>query len=371
MELVIDGRRVAAGSGGRPFDPDLPSVVLLHGAGMDHTVWAMQARALAHHGRNVFALDLPGHGGSDGPALDGIAALADWVLVLCAALPLERFRLAGHSMGALVAYETALRLTGVRMLVVTGHGAPHLRPTVVRDPDAPAAQLVEQLRGLGGLPERVLADGDLLDLVLPVFRADLAAATGYTCDPDTRLTCPVHALAGADDPLVGDAGLAAWGDRTTGATCCAQTGERSAVIVSASSRASPPGCSAATRPSRRKTTRSACAAALGSCVTTTTVSPRSASPRRTPRTSSPLSVSRLPVGSSASRTLGEPMSARAIATRCCWPPESSDGRRAASSSRPTVPSSSSARSDAWRAGVPAMIAGKATFSAAVSVGRSA
>ena len=58
MELSVAGRRVLAGTGGRAFDPKLPAAVFLHGAGMDHTIWALQTRSFAHHGRSVLALDL-------------------------------------------------------------------------------------------------------------------------------------------------------------------------------------------------------------------------------------------------------------------------------------------------------------------------
>src|SRR5690348_6394363 len=109
MQFTIDGKRVVAGTGGRDHAPGLPAIVLVHGAGMDHSVFALQARALAHHGRNVLALDLPGHGGSEGPALDSIVAMAAWVLRAASASGIERLRLAGHSMGALVALEAASR----------------------------------------------------------------------------------------------------------------------------------------------------------------------------------------------------------------------------------------------------------------------
>ena len=56
LELAVEGRRVFAGTGGRPFDRGLPTVAFLHGAGMDHSVWALQSRYLAHHGRAVLAL---------------------------------------------------------------------------------------------------------------------------------------------------------------------------------------------------------------------------------------------------------------------------------------------------------------------------
>src|SRR4051794_959111 len=76
------------------------------------------------------------------------------------------------------------------------------------------------------------------------------------------------------------------------------------------------------RPSARRMTRSAYAAAAGSCVTIATVWPASASSRRSASTARPLRVSSAPVGSSAKSTSGCVISARAIATRCCCPPES-------------------------------------------------
>ena len=81
------------------------------------------------------------------------------------------------------------------------------------------------------------------------------------------------------------------------------------------------------RPSARNSTRSAIAAACASCVTITVVWPSvSTDSRSSARISPPVVESRLPVGSSANITLGRDTSARATATRCCWPPESSDGR---------------------------------------------
>src|SRR5579883_2983679 len=127
MEFSLDGKRVFAGTGGRDHESAAPWVVLVHGAGMDHTVFALQARALAHHGRCVLALDLPGHGGSEGPSLDSIDAMADWVLRAAAACGAERFRLAGHSMGALIGLEAAAR-GGARVEALALMGfAPEMR----------------------------------------------------------------------------------------------------------------------------------------------------------------------------------------------------------------------------------------------------
>ena len=85
MQLTLDGLDVFIATGGRPFDPSQPAVVLLHGAGMDHTAWALHDRWFSHHGYAVLAPDLPGHGRSGGAPLKTIAALADWTAALIAA----------------------------------------------------------------------------------------------------------------------------------------------------------------------------------------------------------------------------------------------------------------------------------------------
>ena len=109
MQLVVDGAKIFAGTGGRARDPALPLVVFLHGAGLDHTVWALLARWFAHRGFGVLAPDLPGHGRSEGEPLQSIAAMADFTAALIAAAGARNAMIVGHSMGSLVALETAAR----------------------------------------------------------------------------------------------------------------------------------------------------------------------------------------------------------------------------------------------------------------------
>ena len=121
MEFVIDGQRMFAATGGRPFDASLPTVLFIHGAGMDHTVWALQTRYFAHHGRSVLAVDLPGHGRSDGTPLHAIADLASSIVRLLDAAAVQSAALVGHSMGALIALEAAAAATArVRSLALLG-----------------------------------------------------------------------------------------------------------------------------------------------------------------------------------------------------------------------------------------------------------
>jgi pimeloyl-ACP methyl ester carboxylesterase len=109
MIVDVHGNAAYAYTGGKPFDPALPTAVFIHGAEHDHSVWALQTRYFAHHGFGVLALDLPGHGRSAGPALRHIAALADWLAALFDATGTARAFIVGHSMGSLVALDFAAR----------------------------------------------------------------------------------------------------------------------------------------------------------------------------------------------------------------------------------------------------------------------
>jgi pimeloyl-ACP methyl ester carboxylesterase len=109
MKLSVNGREAYAYTGGRTFDPALPCIVFLHGAGHDHSPWALLARWFAHHGHGVLAVDLPGHMRSAGPPLPDVETLAAWVLALLDAAGVARAALVGHSMGSLIALEAAAR----------------------------------------------------------------------------------------------------------------------------------------------------------------------------------------------------------------------------------------------------------------------
>src|SRR3981189_235249 len=109
MPLSFNGSDTFLATRGPDFDSSLPAIVLLHGAGFDHTVWALHSRWFAHHGFGVLAPDLPGHGRSSGAPLPTIADMADWTAALLDASGAEKAKLVGHSMGSLIALETATR----------------------------------------------------------------------------------------------------------------------------------------------------------------------------------------------------------------------------------------------------------------------
>ena len=109
MFLKVGSDDIYAATGGKPLDPKLPLVVFLHGAGFDHSMWALYSRWFAHHGYSVLAPDLPGHGRSKGSLLSSISDMADWTVKLIDAAGASKARLVGHSMGALIALDAASR----------------------------------------------------------------------------------------------------------------------------------------------------------------------------------------------------------------------------------------------------------------------
>jgi medium-chain acyl-[acyl-carrier-protein] hydrolase len=171
----------------------------------------------------VCPIQLPGRGSRFREA--PFRNMADLVPALAAGLlPLLDlpFALFGHSMGAVVAFELAreLRRRGGRppvLLALSGHQAPP-RP----DPKPPISHLPDeeflsevQTRYDGIRPE-VLAEKELLQLLLPVLRADVQLLESYTYAQEPPLDCPISCFGGEDDPHVSLADLEAWGDETRG-----------------------------------------------------------------------------------------------------------------------------------------------------------
>ena len=125
MDIVVNGQRLYCYTGGKAFDATRPTAIFVHGVLNDHSVWILQTRALAHHGWNVLALDLPGQGNSAGEPPASVEAGADVVQRLMDAMSLQKAALIGPSFGSLGALETAARLgPRVSHLVLLGTASP-------------------------------------------------------------------------------------------------------------------------------------------------------------------------------------------------------------------------------------------------------
>jgi pimeloyl-ACP methyl ester carboxylesterase len=125
MLLTVQDSPAYCYTGGKVFDPALPTAVFIHGAQEDHSVWVLQTRYFAHHGFGVLAVDLPGHGRSAGPARRTIEELAAWQLAVLDAAGARDALLIGHSMGSLIALEASFQAPQrVRRLALLGAAYP-------------------------------------------------------------------------------------------------------------------------------------------------------------------------------------------------------------------------------------------------------
>jgi len=218
MEQQQDGSRGFAATGGGDFAAGRPTIVFVHGAGLDHTVWALQTRYFANRGYNVLAVDLPGHGRSEGPTLGTIGEMADWLNAFLKPLQCGSTALIGHSMGALVALDMCARnRDAVQALALLGVCAPMRvgKPLLdaARD-DVPAAIAMMTVwshsKGaqIGGNPTPGLwmtgaATRLLAGAGAGILFADLSACHAYGdgLDRAAQLACPALVLSGARDRM--------------------------------------------------------------------------------------------------------------------------------------------------------------------------
>ena len=125
MKVIVDAQSVYIATGHKEFNPELPSVVFIHGTGQDHTIWVLPTRYFARHHRNVLAVDLPGHGRSGGPTLESVNQIADWLVAVLDAVGLTRAAVVGHSLGSLAAIAMAARdPKRVRAIALVGTTVP-------------------------------------------------------------------------------------------------------------------------------------------------------------------------------------------------------------------------------------------------------
>ena len=216
MRIAVAGHDVYAYTGARALEPAQTVVVFVHGAGNDHSVWALQSRYFAHHGRNALAVDLPGHGRSGGSALASVEAIAAWIPALLDAAGIGAATLVGHSMGALAALECAARHPDrVARVALIGPAAPMavtdiLLDAAMRD-DHVAFELINGWsfsagKQLGGstMPGVWLTGNAmrLLERTRPgVLYTDLTACNTYAgaLAAAAKLRCPALVIVGARD----------------------------------------------------------------------------------------------------------------------------------------------------------------------------
>ncbi|MFT5393526.1 MAG: pimeloyl-ACP methyl ester carboxylesterase [Gammaproteobacteria bacterium] len=217
MNLAINGRSAYISTLGRDIEPTKPSIVFIHGAAMDHTVWTLFARYFLRHGYNSLAVDLPGHGRSEGPALTKVEDLSQWVDGVIAAAKLEHAIVVGHSLGSLVAFDLAATTNRVTALGLVGVAMPMPVADVLLNAAKENHHDGLDMVNVWGHSPRAHIGGfaapgmwmsgaqlRLLERAGPgVLFADLSACNAYTggLDKAEGLRCPVRFVLGDRDMM--------------------------------------------------------------------------------------------------------------------------------------------------------------------------
>jgi len=168
----------------------------------------------------VYAIELPGRGTRmKEPLYTKMQPLVEAIAPVLLSKLDKPFAFFGHSMGAIVAFECCRLLRKNYGLLpvhlfVSGRNAPH-----VPDPDpsvhnASKAAFIQELRRFNGTPEEVLKSAALMEMLLPILRADFELLETYTYVKKPPLECPITAFGGLEDVKTTADGLEAWGEHT-------------------------------------------------------------------------------------------------------------------------------------------------------------
>ena len=155
MYLKVRGDTIYTATGGRDFDAKLPTVMFVHGSGLDHRSWALQTRWFAYNGYSVLAPDLPGHSLSEGKALESIEDMGAWLADFVRATGSEQVHAIGHSQGFLDVLEMA-RQAPELLKSITGvgtAGAIPVNPALIEAAKNSAADAAEMLLMWGFGPD--------------------------------------------------------------------------------------------------------------------------------------------------------------------------------------------------------------------------
>jgi pyochelin biosynthetic protein PchC len=196
-------------------------VICFPHAGGSCTYYFPMSRALAP-AIEVLAIQYPGRQDRHTePCVDDLRMLADLVTPEIVPLTERPVLLFGHSMGATLAYEVALRLADAGVtplaLFVSGRRA----PSTYRDERIhlySKAEFIADIERLSGTDPRLFEDDQVVDMILPALRSDYRAAETYRYRESLPLACPVVALIGDSDPQVTVDEARAWDRHTTAGT---------------------------------------------------------------------------------------------------------------------------------------------------------
>ena len=200
-------------TGGINFDEQKPTIVLMHGSGLNHIVWSLHENFLSSKGYNVLSVDLPGHGNSEGPSLKSIEEISDWVKLLMDTLNILKISFVGHSQGSLVGIDFASRYSNLissLVLVAGSHELP-VNQDLIDLADAGDEKSVELMMKWGYQGSKAFIGGNPVKKVInssreirEVLAIDLKACNNYKNGSESlkKINCSTLCVFGELDKMV-------------------------------------------------------------------------------------------------------------------------------------------------------------------------
>ena len=213
MIFQINSKKIYASDSGQGINKDKETIVFLHGSGLSHIIWSLTEQYFSNKNYNVLSIDLPGHGNSEGPCLDSIEKIADWLEQVFNKLELNKLILVGHSQGCLQILEYAYKYKNKvnKVIFVGGSNKMPVHPDLIElaqngDPDAVKLMMKWGYEGskkfIGGNPvEKIIQSPRDISEVLAI---DLIACNNYKNGSEAvkAITCPVMLVLGQLDKMV-------------------------------------------------------------------------------------------------------------------------------------------------------------------------
>ena len=188
MNFQLENKNVYASDAGQGIDQNKETIVFLHGSGLSHIVWSLTEQFFSNNNFNVLSIDLPGHGNSDGPWLDSIEKIADWLEQVFNKFNLNNLILIGHSQGCLEILEYAHKYKNrlKKLVFIGGSNKMPVHPDLIdlaKNGDSDAVKLMMKWgyegskRFIGGNPvEKIIqSPRDIRD----ILAVDLVACNNY------------------------------------------------------------------------------------------------------------------------------------------------------------------------------------------------
>ena len=213
MIFQIQNKNVYASDAGQGIDKNKETIVFIHGSGLSHIVWSLTEQFFSSKNFNVLSIDLPGHGNSDGPCLDSIEKIADWLEEVFKNLKLKNLILVGHSQGCLDILEYALKYKSriKKIVFVGGSNKMPVHPDLIdlaKSGDSDAVKLMMKWgyegskRFIGGNPvEKIIQSPREISEILAV---DLVACNNYKNGTKAAesIECPSLMIFGSLDKMI-------------------------------------------------------------------------------------------------------------------------------------------------------------------------